>query len=35
MALTQHNIAFMNRFMSGIRKSINEGTFETFKQAWT
>jgi len=35
MALTQHNIAFMNRFMSGIRLALNEGTFNDFKQAWT
>lgn len=35
MALTQHNIAFMNRFMSGIRLALEEGTFNEFKQAWT
>ncbi len=34
MALTQHNIAFMNRLMSGIRKALSEDTFEEFKNAW-
>lgn len=35
MALTQHNIAFMNRFMSDIRKALRDGTFKDFKEAWT
>lgn len=35
MALTEHNIAFMNRFMSGIRKALENEAFKEFKHAWT
>ena len=35
MALTQHNIAFMNKFMSLIRKAIKEDRWDSFVQEWT
>jgi len=35
MALTEHNIAFMNKFMSSVRNALRNGAWSEFKAAWT
>lgn len=35
MVLTEHNISFMNRFISIIRQSISDDKFDKLKDEWT
>lgn len=35
MALTEHNIAFMNNFMSSVRNALEMGVWSEFKALWT